>query len=49
MKNIFVGNLDFNVGEQSIQEAFEKYGAVERVNLVRDRDTGHPAVSPSSK
>lgn len=42
MKNIFVGNLDFNVGEQSIQEAFEKYGAVERVNLVRDRDTGQP-------
>jgi cold-inducible RNA-binding protein len=42
MKNIFVGNLDFSIAEESIQELFEKYGPVERVNLVRDRDTGQP-------
>lgn len=42
MKNIFVGNLDFNVSEEQIQEQFEKYGPVERVNVVRDRDTGQP-------
>ena len=42
MKNIFVGNLDFGVSEDSIKELFEKYGAVERVSLVRDRDTGQP-------
>ena len=42
MKNIFVGNLDFGVSEDSIRELFEKYGAVERVSLVRDRDTGQP-------
>ncbi len=42
MKNIFVGNLDFQVTEDSVRELFEKYGAVERVSLVRDRDTGQP-------
>ena len=42
MKNIFVGNLDFGATEESIREIFEKFGAVERVNLVRDRDTGQP-------
>ncbi len=42
MKKIFVGNLDFSVGEESIQELFEKYGAVERIDLGRDRDTGQP-------
>ena len=40
MKNIFVGNLDFSATESSIRELFEPFGAVERVNLVTDRDTG---------
>jgi cold-inducible RNA-binding protein len=40
MKNIFVGNLDFASTESSIRALFEPYGAVERVNLVTDRDTG---------
>ena len=40
MKNIFVGNLDFGATEESIRELFEPYGAVERVSLVTDRDTG---------
>ena len=42
MKNIFVGNLDFGATEDSIRGLFEAYGAVERVNLVTDRDTGRP-------
>lgn len=42
MKNIFVGNLDFGATEQSIRELFEPYGAVERVNIITDRDTGQP-------
>jgi cold-inducible RNA-binding protein len=42
MKNIFVGNLDFSVTEETIRSLFEKFGAVDRVNLVRDRDTGQP-------
>lgn len=40
MKNIFVGNLDFGATEESIRSLFESHGAVERVNLVTDRDTG---------
>ena len=40
MKNIFVGNLDFNSTEASIRGLFEPYGTVDRVNLVTDRDTG---------
>ena len=40
MKSIFVGNLSFNASEVSIRSLFEEYGAVDRVNLVTDRDTG---------
>ena len=40
MKNIYVGNLDFGATEESLRSLFEKYGAVERVSLVTDRDTG---------
>jgi RNA recognition motif-containing protein len=40
VKNIFVGNLDFGATAESIRAMFEPYGAVERVNLMTDRDTG---------
>src|SRR5579872_2625614 len=40
MKNIFVGNLSYGATEDGIRSLFEQYGAVERVNLVTDRDTG---------
>ena len=40
MKNIFVGNLDFRATEASVRSWFEEYGAVERVSIVTDRDTG---------
>jgi cold-inducible RNA-binding protein len=40
LKNIFVGNLSFGTTEQSIRSIFESYGAVDRVNIVTDRDTG---------
>lgn len=40
MKNIFVGNLAFGSTEGSIRSLFEPYGAVDRVNIVTDRDTG---------
>ena len=40
MKNIFVGNLDFGATEDSIRRLFEPFGAVQRVNLIVDRDTG---------
>ncbi|HEY4362262.1 MAG TPA: RNA-binding protein [Bryobacteraceae bacterium] len=40
MKNIFVGNLDFGATEDAVRSLFEQYGAVERVSIVTDRDTG---------
>jgi cold-inducible RNA-binding protein len=40
MKNIFVGNLNFGATEAAVRSLFEAYGAVERVNIVTDRDTG---------
>jgi cold-inducible RNA-binding protein len=40
VKNIFVGNLDYSATDSSVRSLFERYGAVERVNLVTDRETG---------
>jgi RNA recognition motif-containing protein len=40
MKNIFVGNLSFGATEGSVRSLFESYGAVDRVSIVTDRDTG---------
>jgi cold-inducible RNA-binding protein len=42
MKNIYVGNLSFDSSEDELRSAFEAFGAVEKVTLVRDRDTGQP-------
>jgi RNA recognition motif-containing protein len=40
LKNIFVGNLAFNASEDSVRSLFESYGAVDRVSIITDRDTG---------
>lgn len=40
MKNIFVGNLPFGVTEDEVRGMFEPYGAVDRVNIMTDRETG---------
>ena len=40
MKNIFVGNLDFNTTEDDLRQLFSPYGAVDRVSIMTDRDTG---------
>ena len=40
MKNIFVGNLSFGATEGSVRTLFEAYGAVDRVSIITDRDTG---------
>lgn len=40
MKNIFVGNLDFGATEAEVRSLFENYGAVDRVSIMTDRDTG---------
>ncbi len=40
MKNIFVGNLSFQTTEADLRTAFEAFGAVSRVSIMTDRDTG---------
>jgi cold-inducible RNA-binding protein len=40
VKNIFVGNLSYNVSENAIRSLFEEYGTVDRVSVATDRDTG---------
>lgn len=40
MKNIFVGNLSYNVSENAVRSLFEEFGAVDRVSIVTDRETG---------
>ena len=40
--NIYVGNLSFDTTEAQLQAEFEAYGAVSKVSIVSDRDTGRP-------
>ena len=42
MTNIFVGNLSYQTTQDELEAAFSAYGPVERVSVVRDRDTGQP-------
>ena len=42
MKNIYVGNIPYSTTEADLQAAFEAHGAVSRVHVVMDRDTGRP-------
>ena len=38
--NIFVGNLDFKVDENDLEEVFEEYGAVSSAKVITDKFTG---------
>lgn len=40
MKNLYVGNLPHSTTEAEMRNLFEAYGAVEKITLVTDRDTG---------
>jgi len=37
--NIFVSNISFKVRENSLRDLFSQYGVVERVKIVKDRET----------
>jgi RNA recognition motif-containing protein len=41
-KKLYVGNLPFTTSEGELRTLFEEYGAVARVDLVTDRETGRP-------
>ena len=38
--NIYVGNLDFRVEENDLQEVFEEYGSVSSTKIITDKLTG---------
>src|SRR5579859_1790795 len=40
MKNLYVGNLPHSTTEAELRGLFEAHGAVEKVSLVTDRETG---------
>ena len=40
MKNLYVGNLPHSTTEAELRQIFEGHGAVEKVTLVTDRETG---------
>jgi RNA recognition motif-containing protein len=40
VKNIFVGNLDFNASEEGVRNLFERYGQVNSARIMTDRETG---------
>jgi len=40
MKNLFVGNMSFQTTENDLTELFKPFGAVTRIRVVMDRETG---------
>jgi RNA recognition motif-containing protein len=38
--NIYVGNLAYNATDEELRAAFEAFGVVQSVKIVRDRDSG---------
>jgi cold-inducible RNA-binding protein len=42
MTKLYVGNLPFSATEDTVRALFAEHGAVEKVALINDRDTGQP-------
>jgi RNA recognition motif-containing protein len=40
MKNVFVGNMNFQTSEAELRGLFEPFGQVTRVHIAMDRETG---------
>jgi RNA recognition motif-containing protein len=38
--NIYVGNLNFSVDSQQLEELFSEFGEVSSANVITDRETG---------
>ena len=39
---IYVGNMSYQTTEDTIKSLFEQYGEVEKVTMIKDRDTQRP-------
>jgi RNA recognition motif-containing protein len=42
MTRLYVGNLPFNATEDALRTLFSAHGAVDKIALITDRDTGQP-------
>jgi len=40
MKKIYVGNLSYRTTENDLRQQFEKFGVVNQVSVITDRETG---------
>lgn len=40
--NIYVGNLSRDASEEDIRQAFQSFGQIEAVNIIRDKFSGEP-------
>jgi cold-inducible RNA-binding protein len=40
--NIYVGNLSSDVAEEDLRQAFESFGQVSTVNIIKDKFSGEP-------
>jgi len=38
--NIYVGNLSYDIKEEDLRSAFEQFGAVESVKIIKDKFSG---------
>jgi len=38
--NIYVGNLSYDLSDRDIEQLFNEFGPVNKVNIIQDRDTG---------
>jgi RNA recognition motif-containing protein len=39
---IYVGNMSYQTTEETIKSLFEQYGEVQRVTMIKDRETQRP-------
>ncbi len=42
MKSIYVGNMPYSASEEQLKELFGKYGAINSVKIITDRETRKP-------
>ncbi len=40
--SIYVGNLNYEIDQEDLNEVFTEYGTVKQVHLPTDRETGRP-------